>query len=352
MSLRLPIGEIVATHQGGLHRVAAEAAGAALWFESADAPLCASPEAYGSAMLVAALHAGSQLELGQAACREWLSNIERLLPILQEWWGYPALVPLAPCLDKAAAAPGAQTALCFSGGVDSFYSLLRGEHRPQWLVFVSGYDITLHDAARMAACESTLRVIAAECGARPVVVRTNLREHHVFAEAPWVRTHGGALAAIGHVLAGPVGQLIISSTYQYDHSYPWGSHWRTDPLWSSRLLRIIHQGASLWRHQKLWAIADEELVRRHLRVCWENRVPAGNCSRCDKCVITMLELEMRGRLRNFAVFEHPWSLAGRIDALPRTAYQRTYDVLLQQGLSYLVKRAVKRLLRRTGQPLR
>ena len=332
------------------HRVSAEVDGAPVWFESADCSLAPSVEALGSAFLIPALERGARLELPAPVSGVWLTNLAGLVPILNEWWRYPEILPAVPAVASGGASPRAGTALCFSGGVDSFHSLLRGGHRVDLLVLVQGFDIGLDDEARLAAFEPSFRAIARACGARAVVVRTNLRQHPLFGCAPWERTHGGALAAVGHLLADHAGRLIISSSYTYEEQLPWGSHWRTDPLWSSDRLSIVHLGASLWRDEKLEAIAEEELVRRHLRVCWENRSPEGNCSRCDKCVLTMLMLHVSGRLEAFSVFDHPASIAERLDAVPRTGWFRHYARLLDRGLEPDVDRAVRRLLRRSRAP--
>jgi hypothetical protein len=69
------------------------------------------------------------------------------------------------------------------------------------------------------------------------------------------------------------------------------------------------------RMEKLVEIAHEPLVQRHLRVCWENRSPTGNCSRCSKCLVTRLALADRGTLDAFATFAHTATLARDLDAL-------------------------------------
>lgn len=90
-----------------------------------------------------------------------------------------------------------------------------------------------------------------------------------------------------------VDSLVIPSSYAYEDATPWGSHWDTDPLWSSPdKIRIIHDDASVNRRDKIIQLAAEPLVQRHLRVCWRNLAPTGNCSRCEKCLRTMTTLEV------------------------------------------------------------
>jgi len=356
------VGEIRQQRDGARWRITSDVSDVPIWFESADLELSVATETFGSALLIPALHESRRLYLPGRCSREWLENVDRMLPILAEWWDYPALAPRV----SASGTPheprdrpsGEGAALCFSGGVDSFYSLLRGGINARLLVFIHGYDMSLEDEARLASFLPTLEAAAALTGARPVTLRTNLRQHPLFNLCSWERTHGGALAAVGHLLTGEIDRLIISATLLKTDERPWGSHSRIDHLWSSDRLRVEQCGAETWRHDKLRAIMDEPLVREHLRVCWENRTSSGNCSHCDKCLMTMVVLAQAGRLEHFRVFaagqpsRYDRELAARLDKLPRTVYVRTCSLLLDEGLDERVAGAVRRLLDRSlsGQP--
>jgi hypothetical protein len=345
----LRVCDIKAERDGRVHRVSADVRGRTLWFESEDVELCPSPEGFGCALLVAALHGGRTLTIEGEVSAGWLSNADRLLDVFQTWWGYPKLSPRAAARPDDEPPGIDETALCFSGGVDSFYSLLHPGRRVDLLLAVHGYDIKLRDKERASEFESSLRAVAVELAVRPVVVRTNLREHPAFAGAPWERTHGGALAAVGHLLGRSAGRLLVSSSYPNSSHLPWGSHWQSDPLWSSDRLKVIHVGAERQRSDKLRAIAREPLVRRHLRVCWENLAPEGNCSRCEKCLRTRLLLADWGELENFPVFEGAGTLARRLDSLPAIRGRgRLFVKLLESGrLTPEVKTALRNLCERT-----
>jgi hypothetical protein len=345
----LRVRDIGAEHGGGVCRVSADVGGETLWFESPDVELCPAPEAFGCALLVAALHDGRSLAVEGEVSARWLSNADRLLDVLHGWWGYPRLTPLAAARADDEQPDTDKTALCFSGGVDSFYSLLHSGRRIDLLLTVHGYDIKLRDEARAFKFRSSLRAIAAELAVRPVFVRTNLREHPAFAGAPWEHTHGGALAAVGHLLGGSAGRLLVSSSYPFSNHVPWGTHWQTDPLWSSDRLEVIHAGAEHRRSDKLRAIAREPLVRRHLRVCWENLAPEGNCSRCEKCLRTRLLLADLGELDNFPVFEGVGTLARSLDSLPAIRGRgRVFVKVLGRGrLTPEVETALRNLCKRT-----
>ena len=268
--------------------------------------------------LLPALHLGVPVEADLRCDPFWLDNIGQLAPIFAFWWGYRDQFPFADWVagDGVLSPPAGRTGLCFTGGVDSFHSLLRGQHAVNYLVFVHGFDMPLADTVRMGEFADVLRRVAAATGATPLVVRTNLREHPIFGAVSWDRTHSAALAAVGHLLSGVMDRLVIASSFSYQFTHPWGSHWQTDPLWSGRSLRIVHDAPHLARMDKVPEIAAEPLLWDNLRVCWENRAPAGNCSRCEKCLRTMVLLAASEKLHHYRVFDTATPLPRLLDRLP------------------------------------
>ena len=323
----------------GRHKVSADVGGYRVWFESAEVELQPSPEGFGSAFLIPALFQKRRLEFDDPVDSVWLSNTVKILPTVKQWWGLPLLAPRAAAIKDSEQVSeierGEQAGLCFTGGVDSFFTLLRSGRRISHLIYVHGFDIPLDDIARFSAFRESFVLIAGRFGIKPVIIRTNLRDHPAFRESSWQLTHGGALAAIGHLLNHEVGSFLISSSIWHEMDMPWGSHWKIDKLWSSRKLEIVNFGAQYPRYRKLQAIAAEPLVRHHLRVCWENRSPAGNCSKCEKCVATRLILFECGELDNFPVFASGEFLTEEIAALPRISgsYSHFHFVMNSERLS-------------------
>ena len=307
----------------GRHKVSADVGGYRVWFESAEVELQPSPEVFGSAFLIPALFQKKRLEFDDPVDGVWLSNAVKILPTVKQWWGLPLLGPHAGAIKDSEEVSEIErdtrtgSGLCFTGGVDSFFTLLRSGRRISHLIYVHGFDIPLDDIARFSAFRESFELIAGRFGIKPVIIRTNLRDHPAFRESSWQLTHGGALAAIGHLLNHEVGQFLISSSIWHEMDMPWGSHWKIDHHWSSSKLEIVNFGAQYPRYRKLIAIAGDPLVRHHLRVCWENRSPAGNCSKCEKCVATRLILFECGELDNFPVFASGEFLTEEIGALPR-----------------------------------
>lgn len=353
----LPISAIRTDSSPTGHRVTACVGGADVWFECEDAALAPSLEAVVAAFLIPSLALGAPLAAppSLAAAPDFLNRLGTIRDVAARWWRYAPIPPDVTAAARAVPCRPRRTALCFSGGADSFHTLLASGRRVDDLVFVHGFDIALDDTARAAACAEHVRAVARAAGARALVVRTNLRRHAIFRRAPWERTHGGALAALGHLLVDSVDTLLISASFPYRRWRAWGSHWELDPHWGGNGLTVEHVGAECSRVDKLRALANEPLAQAYLRVCWENRSPSLNCSRCEKCIRTQVILAALGVLDRFTAFEAPGTLVERVDAVPRIRdpiiFQR-YEAALEIGAPPAIDRAVRRLLARSRRALR
>jgi hypothetical protein len=352
------VTNIRAERSGSTNRVAADVDGVPLWFESDDTELRASPEAFGSALLLVSLHHGRTLVIDAPVSGSWLDNISRLLTVWREWWGYSALMPQVGSRNDSQADRSPGSALLFSGGIDSFYSVITGR-RHDFLVSVHGFDIPLRDSVRMTGLRNSLAAVAGFFDLEPLVIRTNFREHPVAGRGRlWERAHGGVLAAIGHVLSNRAGQLTVNSSYGLINPRPWGSSYMTDSYFSSERMRIEQYGMDKRREEKFAVIGYHPLVQKHLRVCWENRSPSGNCSRCGKCLMTMVTLAKEGVLDQFSdVFDGQEELIERLNAMPflwghtnpmdRASRSGRLDPRLAEAARKLVRRSLPaRRLRR------
>ena len=186
-------------------------------------------------------------------------------------------------------------------------------------------------------------------GKRPVVVNTNLREHPSVGKPHlWERSHGGALAAIGHLLSDHIGRVIISASWYTPDEQPWGSHSRTDRFFSANGLTVHHFGNDTRREEKVAAVASDQTASKHVRVCYKNVLPDGNCSRCEKCIVTMLHLMENGVLYEFDAFDSR-DFAARVSALPFIHYwYKVSQRILDRGkLEPEVARALVKVLGRS-----
>ncbi len=209
------------------------------------------------------------------------------------------------CMTEMTSAPsGTRVGCFFTGGVDSFYTLLKHRDVITDLIFVHGYDVPLDKPALRSRVSAAVREVATALGKGLVEIETDLRTH-LDSHVEWGVTHGAALAAVAHLLTGQFRQVYIASSYGYAELFPWGSHPLLDPLWSSESLDLVHDGCEATRLDKVRYLAGHDLALRHLRVCYENPNEAYNCGRCRKCLLTMTNLHIAGALSRCASFPHP-----------------------------------------------
>lgn len=241
-----------------------------------------------------------------AMLRAGLMEVSR---VWAAWYPEAAVVQItAP--ERVAGTGGGRTAAFFTGGVDSFFTVLRHRAREGTpsslriddLVYVNGFDLPLDATAGFARVRESLGRAADQLGARLVCVATNLRET-AFARADWSRlSHAAALAGVAHAIGSRYDTVLIASSAGYRDLRFWGSHPLTDPMFSSSSTRILHDGAAFMRVEKTEYIASSVVAQRHLRVCWKS-LDGGNCGRCNNCYRTMMALDALGVLDQFMTFD-------------------------------------------------
>jgi len=256
-----------------------------------------------------------------------LASAADLNAIWRDW--YPSLGVVSVEAESAEAPAGGRlTGAFFSGGVDSFYTVMRrlaAENqvlRPDELICVAGFDVPLaHEEARRRRRQRLERV-ADELGLRLVEIATNMKQTRL-SHANWNDLwHGCGLVASGLALERRYRRLVIASTFDYAHLNSLGSHPMTDPLLSTEGTRVLHDGADATRCQKVEYLSRLEMPLQTLHVCWKQESDE-NCGQCEKCLRTMLTLELAGAL-------------GRAKTFPVTSLDldRVSRILLKKERSY------------------
>jgi len=260
-----------------------------VWIES-DAPLADTPQWSIPLRLVKAVAEGEAANLGSISPL-LAGNLETIRDIYAAWIdGHKVPLDFEISSDLATAASG--VSLFFSGGVDSFYSLIKHRDEIDNLVLVHGFDIPLENSEAFALAETQVREAAHIFGKSLIVVKNNLRNEQPNIAGGWEMYHGAALAAVAYALAPKHGKVYIASSNSYVDLHTWGSHPLLDPLWSTETVQIVHDGGETRMNKLRTLVQYPEAVAR-LRVCWRNP-DSFNCGVCEKCVRTMLALRALG----------------------------------------------------------
>ncbi len=284
--------------------------GETYWYDVPDwlgADLSRSGNAWLIALLPLACTIGEPLEIDAPVDAVLVENAYELMDAWCFW--YPAMhtVPIRAKRSLAHINPlPTRTAQFFSGGVDSYFTTLRhvSPDDPvhiEDLLFCWGFDVPLSRTDAMVRLQSSLVGGAAALGKRLIVIATNLRETR-FGELDWAElSHGCAVASAGLLLERRYRCLLIPSTDGYRETGPYGSHAFTDHFFSTSTTRVAHDGARYSRLEKTELVARSPAALAHLRVCWQSWSDH-NCGKCEKCLRTMIALDLCGALSHAATF--------------------------------------------------
>lgn len=264
-------------------------------------------------LLLPAMAAYEPLEIIPPVSRRLLHSLPRIQWMLSLWFREFTRVEVIASDGETASSAGrggarAPAGAFFSGGVDSFYTLLRNVREPDpgdpaitHLVFLDGYENPLET---MRAHPSTLRMVhevAEAFGKEAIVGETNVRSH--FPLSWGTHYHGAVLAGAALTLSRRCETFYIPASFSYPYLRPWGSHPLLDPLWSTERQTILHDGNEARRVDKIVRfLADDPVALRHLRVCLDSRGRGGNCGRCRKCLRTMATFAILGKLESATAF--------------------------------------------------
>ena len=256
-----------------------------IWIES-DVPLADTPQWSIPLRLVKAVADGETANLGSVSPL-LASNLPTIRDIFAAWIGGHQ-VPLNFELSSDVTTAASGVSLFFSGGVDSFYSLIKNRDEVDNLVLIHGFDVPLADTRTFELAEAQAREVARIFGKRLIVVSTNLHWEQPSVPGGWGMYGGAALAAVAYALTPNHCKVYIASSHSYTDLPPLGSHPLLDPLWSTHQVEIVNTGIET-RIDKLRVVVQYPEALARLRVCWEN-LGNYNCGLCEKCIRTMLAL--------------------------------------------------------------
>jgi hypothetical protein len=278
-----------------------------LVYRISHGPVSETTTPFLAASLLPAMRIGKRMSIGGTVSSRLLASIPTIESVMSGW--FPGADSVDVDAEPAPEQRGAGVACFFSGGVDSFYSILSHLDEISALVFVHGFDIQPRDVALRGRISESLRRAATRLGKPLIEVETNVR---TFSDrfAAWSEEyHGSALASVALLLSPQFGRFFIPASFPPGYSVPWGSHKDLDPLWSSEATDIMHDGGDATRVEKVRFLAGSEVALQSLRVCWENRGGQYNCGHCEKCVRTMVNLRVAGALDRCTTFKNQLDLS-------------------------------------------
>jgi hypothetical protein len=320
-------------------------------YRLSEVPVSETSSPFVAATLLPAMRLGEPLSVEGSVSPRLLASIPNIERVMTDWFERVDPIEVRAQPEREHRADG--VACFFSGGVDSFYSVLSHLDEITGLVFVHGFDIQPRNLALRARISNSLRQAASRLGKPLIEVETNVRS---FSDrfALWSdEYHGSALASVALLLSPQFGRFYIPATFSPNYSAPWGSHKDLDPLWSTDATEIIHDGGDATRVEKARVLAGSEVALQSLRVCWENRGGRYNCGTCEKCIRTMVNLRVVGALERCSTFDRrlDMSAVARVpipDACARVFIEENLEAAREGGHDELARAIARSLQRKQG----
>ena len=283
------------------------------WFDvprAHAADLSATGNPWVACLLPLAALTGESLHIPLPVDRPLLANAGRLMRIWRRWYPEVAVVSIeADAIEVDPRGRPAHVGAFFSGGVDSFFTAMRprdegppAEREPiDELITVWGFDVPLDRRDAFARMRRRYEAVADELGKHFLDVATNLRTTR-WGTAQWsYLAHGAGLASVALSLERRFRTVYVAGSGSHRIVRPWGSHVITDPLFSSWRTAIVFDAAAYLRTDKIEHLVERPIALRALRVCWALGSDE-NCGTCNKCLRTMLTLDLCGALGQAVTF--------------------------------------------------
>jgi hypothetical protein len=177
--------------------------------------------------LLPAMVTGSRLKLPGQISSRLFSAVSKLQDVFCKWeeeftFFPPKRIAVDAQVQVKNHNQASGVACFFSGGVDSFYTLLKNFDEITHLIFVHGADIPMSNFPLRMQASHAAREIARELGKHIIEVATDLRS---FSDplVQWGQYQGAALASAGLLSQHLFCKILVPATYSYADLRPWGS---------------------------------------------------------------------------------------------------------------------------------
>jgi hypothetical protein len=213
---------------------------------------------------------------------------------------------------KCSSSAGEQNSACFfSGGVDAFHTLISHRSEKPLLITVWGADITFEDIAGWNMMEKCIKHTAGLFDLNHITIKSALRrfidqdelsKKIVKSGTGWWYGFQHGIGLLGH--AAPVAYCFgLETVYiaaSFSKDMPGKYVCASDPTIDNQVrfcgTKVYHDGYECNRQEKvrsLCSYSKEHNINLLLHVCWQS-LGGCNCSKCEKCYRTILEIISEG----------------------------------------------------------
>lgn len=291
---------------------------------SGDFPFAGlSGDPFLAAAIVLAMQRGGSVSVSEElpVSERLITGLQTYQEIYSQWYRELRHTSVDAAARREPTAPTGAVATFFSGGVDGHYTLLQNRAQVTHLILCLGLDIPPSEQGRWERTRDSVRRTASALGKRVCLVESNVK---AALQSAQFDNHGAVLASTALGLS--FDRLLIPASHDYVsvHS-PWGSHYSTDPTLSTGRTLVEYDGM-VSRPTKVRRLVEAGVDLNDLRVC--NHFTDFNCGHCEKCLRTMVALEVMDTSVASLPRLADMSVIGRV-VIPDESYAKFWDENLQ-----------------------
>lgn len=317
-----------------------------LKYRISEGPLAESSDPFLAAALFPAMKTGQPLHISGMVSPKLLAATQKMQETYHKWFPEFQKIPLqAEPGSSEETNPASEVGLFFSGGVDSFYTLLKRNEEITKLVLINGF--MYETSSQRPKVTNEIRQVAKEMKKSLIVVEVNIRE---FSDqyTYWEDQYAGiAMASVGLLLSPQFRKIYFASSFSYEHWKPTAIHPLLEPLFSIEGLKFVIDGSEIDRPEKIALIAKSELALKTLRTC--SKQYSNNCGQCEKCLRTMIALQAVGALDRCSAFQHPLDINAvsgiKLDGLRYIYEKENLDLLKKNDKNPELSEALQNSIR-------
>lgn len=204
-----------------------------------------------------------------------------------------------------------KTAMFFSGGLDSYFTLIQNIKYSPKLITIWGADIPFDDITGWKSASKHVKNVSKTFNLDYCFIKSPFRRVVDYlslnnlvekkSNSEWWHDFQHGIGIIGHaapvVYKNKLNMVYIASTYSInDKQVSCASYPTIDNNVRIGSCKVIHDGFEYTRQDKVLKVCKYSITTNkkiHLRVCWE--VAGGhNCSACEKCIRTIMGIYAEG----------------------------------------------------------
>jgi len=204
-----------------------------------------------------------------------------------------------------------KSAAFFSGGLDSYATLIRNFEVKPMLITILGSDIEFEDKKGWGEVKNLISDVSKEFGLDVCYVKSSFRRVTDYmtltglvekrAKDNWWHGFQHGIGIIGHGIpicfSQNINNLYIASSFCIsDKNIKCASYPTIDNNFEAGSIKTIHDSFELNRQDKAKIVCEflqKNKMNLDIRVCWESK-GGKNCSKCEKCIRTIMGIYSEG----------------------------------------------------------